>query len=261
MYFKPVDEMSLRHLFSSDYGEAELRMEYLGPVLNATGLIEKSPDCLILDRRESRVKVLRYEFKFLPASKEDFKENKQFDIAIVWKIGSPLTKQRLLNELSTQNDCHEIIVLSEYAAFDNLKEYHTPGPEEFNNMTELRRVILKMEFLSVVVAFIAAKISPKEFSKKTMVAYLKKAGYPEMNKWTTAVGNVAKGKGNIVGALCMKTLKPPLVKKLHGDIYRWNEKINKNGAVVEIEKAIRENFLRTIPDAETINIFVNDVII
>lgn len=55
MYFQPIDEMSLRHLFSSRYAEDILKMSYLGPVLNSSGTPETSPDCLILDKRKKQV--------------------------------------------------------------------------------------------------------------------------------------------------------------------------------------------------------------
>lgn len=44
MINKPIDEMSLRHLFSTNYANNILRIEYWGPVVNNLGQIEPSPD-------------------------------------------------------------------------------------------------------------------------------------------------------------------------------------------------------------------------
>ena len=122
MHFKPIDEMSLRHLFSSCYAEDILKMSYLGPVLNASNTPETSPDCLILDKRERRWRIWRCEFKYIPSSGKDFEHNGQFDIAIVWSIPPTLDKQELEEELLSQNDCQEIIALSEHKDFQHKQE-------------------------------------------------------------------------------------------------------------------------------------------
>lgn len=83
MNFKPVDEMSLRQLFSTEYAKEILGFSYIGPVLNPTGGIDPSPDALVLDMRKNPYKVMRCEFKYIPQSKDDFAHNGKFDIAIV----------------------------------------------------------------------------------------------------------------------------------------------------------------------------------
>lgn len=83
MYFQPVDEMALRHLFSSPLGEDTLRMSYIGPVLNPSGRAQESPECLIQDKRGERWRKLKCEFKYEPVNKQDFAQNGQFDMAIV----------------------------------------------------------------------------------------------------------------------------------------------------------------------------------
>ncbi len=42
MYFKPIDEMSMRQLFSTDYAKHQLKLAYVSPVLNSSGVIESS---------------------------------------------------------------------------------------------------------------------------------------------------------------------------------------------------------------------------
>src|SRR5229473_4014516 len=86
LLFRPSDESSLRHLFSTDYAEEILGLSYVGPVLNPAGVIESSPDCVVLDRRKSPFHPLRCEFKFIPLGKEDFAHNGMFDIAIIWNV-------------------------------------------------------------------------------------------------------------------------------------------------------------------------------
>jgi len=103
MIFRPSDEMSLRHLFSTSYAQEILRLSYVGPVLNPAGMIESSPDCIVLDRRKSPFRPLRCEFKFIPLGKEDFAHNGMFDIAIIWNLQKGQTKDQLLNDLLQQN--------------------------------------------------------------------------------------------------------------------------------------------------------------
>ncbi len=246
MYFKPVDEMSLRHLFSSYLGEEKLKMEYLGPVLNAIGQIEPSPDCLILDRRGNRHEVKRCEFKFAPTCKEDFSHNGQFDIAIIWKVSAPLTKQRLIDELLQQNGCHEVVVLSEYSAFSNLNEYRTLSSKEFNNASieELKEILLRLEIPTVAVAYIAAKISPQVFDMKKMMTFLA-AKYPEVQQM------LPQGKGNVVGKL-LQTRIPLLKALLPRRTYCWNENINAEISSAQIEQIIRINFRSDVPSLENI---------
>ena len=78
MNFKPIDEMSLRHLFSSEYGKNILGMSYIGPVLDQIGKIDPSPDALVLDMRKSPYQVKRCEFKFCPSSLTEFSHNGKY---------------------------------------------------------------------------------------------------------------------------------------------------------------------------------------
>jgi len=245
MYFKPIDEMSLRQLFSSCLGEETLKMEYLGPVLNSAGKIQANPDCLILDRRKERYEVKRCEFKFAPSCKEDFSHNGQFDIAIIWKISAPLTKQRLNDELLRQNGCHEVIILSEDSAFNNLNEYRIMNSKEFNNanIEELEEILLRVEIPTVAAAYIAAKISPQTFDIEKMMTFLL-TKYPEVQQM------LPQGRGNVVGKLLQTRM--PLLKKLRAGTYCWDETINAEIASVQIEKIIRINFRADVPNPENI---------
>ena len=56
MYFKPMDEASLRHLFSSSLCSELLKLHYLGPVLNQSNNIETSPDGIIVDKGKKYIK-------------------------------------------------------------------------------------------------------------------------------------------------------------------------------------------------------------
>jgi len=243
MYFQPIDEMSLRHLFSSRYAEDILKMSYLGPVLNSSGTPETSPDCLILDKREKQWRILRCEFKYIPSGKEDFSDNGKFDVAILWSTAPPLTKEELQKELLAQNGCYKIIILSEYKAFSRLDKYHIPSPKEFSKIDELKRVVLGEPFPTVFSAFIAAKIYPEVFRMDKMVDTLSNR-FPEVKRMKP------RGRANIVSALIQT--EPPLLRRMYGRVYCWNDDINANSAVKEIEEIIRTRFRKDIPDPDII---------
>lgn len=252
MYFQPIDEMALRHLFSSKYGEDVLRMVYLGPVLTSSGKIADSPDCLILDRSEERWERLRCEFKHHPSSKKDFVDNGQFDIAVVWKTLPPSDKQTLSDELRTQNGCRKILILSEEPAFANLPEYRVPEASEFNGVDEVERVILvgvkgNTAYPTVFAAFIAASIYPDTFGIERMVSTLSNR-FPEVKRM------LPRGRANVVAKLLMT--KTPLLERMYAGTYRWTSAINANQARQVIERLIRTHFRREVPGSEDINPFI-----
>jgi len=247
MHFQPIDENSLRHLFSSSYAEDILKMSYLGPVVNESGEIEMSPDCLILDKREKQWRTRRCEFKYTAHGKGDFAQNGNFDIAIVWSISPPLTKQSLLEDLSDQNGCQEIIILNERKAFHDLEKYSIADPKRLNGIEELRRIILKsrkIKYATVFVAFIAAKIYPKKFEIGKLVNVLSNK-FPEVRKMHP------QGRANVVSALIQT--KPPLIRIMHGRVYCWNDSINAHLAVKEMEEIIRTRFYKDIPSSDIID--------
>ena len=249
--FKPIDEMSLRHLFSSRLGEETLLMSYLGPILGPAGMPEENPDCLILDRREKTWKILRCEFKFAPCSKQEFAHNGQFDIAIVWKIRTPSNKQQLLDELKVQNGCQEIIVMSDVSNFLNLEDYHIPTEAEYCGIDKLQGVILGIKinpYPTAFAAYIAASIYPESFKIQKMVSMLANR-FPEVKRMQP------KGRSNVVSKLLQT--KPPLIEFLYSGVYRWNNAIiNANKAVRVLDELIRTRFNREVPDAEVVKSFL-----
>jgi len=247
MHFQPIDENSLRHLFSSSYAEDILKMSYLGPVVNESGEIETSPDCLILDKREKQWRTRRCEFKYIARNKDDFAQNGNFDIAIIWSISPPLTKQSLREDLLDQNGCQDIIILSERKAFHNLEKYPVADPKRLNGIEELRRVILKsrkIKYATVFAAFIAAKIYPEKFEIGKVVNMLS-------NRFSEVRKMRPQGRANVVSALLQT--KPPLIRIMHGRIYCWNDSINAHLAVKEMEEIIRTRFDKDIPSFDIID--------
>ncbi len=249
-YFRPIDEMSLRHLFSSDLGESVLKMSYIGPVLGANGSPETSPDCLILDKRDGKWKIKRCEFKYQPRSKEDFRSNGCFDIAIIWSLPSPLSKENLKNDLLKQNNCEECIVLSEYQVLDRLPEYPSQiDIENFYDSDQLRKALMDIGFPSVYCVYIAAEICPKMFRWKTMKETL-------LSKFAEVRKRQTRGIGNLIGVLVQK--KPYFIVRKNNDLYQFNrEIINPELAKVDIGFVIINNFEKELPDTDTISQFKN----
>ena len=246
MNFQPIDEMSLRHLFSSCFGEDLLKMAYIGPVLNPSNIPETSPDCLILDKRSDKWKILRCEFKFIPIGKIDFEHNGKFDIAIIWDLPPSLKKDKLQSELLIQNGCHEILVFNEIKAFRDLPKYTTPNSHDFDKTKDLERVILKVDFPIVYCAYIAAKIYPNPFRIDKMTEILK-------SRFPTVAKMHPTGRANIVSALLQT--KPPLIKKLYNQVYRWDNGINSIIAANIIGELIQTRFEKDLPDSDTIDLF------
>jgi hypothetical protein len=235
--------MSLRHPFSSRYGEEILRISYLGRVLDASGYPQTSPDCLVLDKRGEEFRVLRCEFKYIPSGKGDFERCGQFHIAVLCRIPSTTTKEELEKELLAQNGCHETVVLSEHKALSELPKYHKPEPEEFSKVDELRSIILKSEYPTVFAAFIAASIHPGTFHIDVMVDRLS-SRFPQVKRMQP------RGRANVVSPL-MQT-KPPLLRHMHGKLYCWTDDINAKRAAAEIGRMIRTYFCKDLPRRDII---------
>lgn len=253
MHFQPIDENSLRHLFSSSYAEDILKMSYLGPAINESGEIETSPDCLILDKREEQWRTRRCEFKYTAYGKGDFTQNGNFDIAILWSMSPPLTKQNLREDLLAQNGCQEIIVLNEHKDFHSLEKYAVIDPKQLNGIEGLRTVLLeipRIKYPTVFAAFIAAKIYPEKFELRKVVNELSKR-FPDVKKMQP------QGKANVVVKLLQT--KPPLIKKMHGRIYRWHDNINAHFAVKEMEEIIGARYDEDIPSSDIIDLLKENV--
>src|SRR5271169_1900019 len=224
MKFKAIDELSLRHLFSSAFAEEVLDLSYLGPVLNSAGAIESSPDCMILDRREHPFKPLRCEFKYVPEGKDAFSHNGRFEIAIVWSLGSGLTKQLLLKALQEQNGCLELIVLTDMKAFRDLPPYSVALLSKLDGLDQITDISVKRDPSTVFAVCIAARLFPDKFEMDRMMSLLS-TRFPELKKMRP------QGRSNVVSA-CLQT-KPPLLEHMHGKFYRWTSEIDSiSGAAV-----------------------------
>lgn len=252
MYFKPIDEMSLRHLATSRYGEEVLKCSYLGPILNPSGEPVDSPDCLLLDRRGKEYKILRCEFKYAPQNHTEFRCNGEFDIAICWQLGGKgLTKEDLKRRLEEQNKCREIIVLSsdyqkEFSGLFDYKEFHDkPGREQEEILQGIRKLTDRIKKMGRVypllfIAYIAAKISPETFSRDKMNEVLVRK---------RIIKTKPKAKGVYIAALNMTNI----IKHMYDEFYCWNECINPHSAIRIIQEVFVEKLKKPLPDSDTIN--------
>ncbi len=243
--FRPVDEMSLRHLFSSSYAQEALHLSYLGPVLSPTGTIESSPDCLVIDRRKRPFRPLRCEFKFIPLGKEDFAHNGQFDIAIVWNLQRGQTKDGLLHDLLQQNGCSELIVLDSIKAFRDLPVYTTDVLPRLANIDVVRDIAIEMSLPTVFAFCLAARAAPGRFDIGRLVELLAKR-FPEVRKMQP------RGRSNVISAGVQT--KPALIERMHGKVYRWASEIDSVSAAAELTELIRVNFDAQDPTAEDLEV-------
>jgi len=243
MNFKPIDEMSLRQLFSTEFAKDILNMSYIGPVLNQMGRVDPSPDALILDMRKSPYRVLRCEFKFQPKSKDAFKDNGKFDIAIVWSIESPMTKEVLTRDLYEQNGCKEIIVCDESSKFHKLPDYEIENIERNFNVESIKNNILKNRsgISSVMVIYIAAKNYPARINSEKMLEML-------MQKYPKLASIPAKGRNNVVGTFIQTS--PPLLKRMYGQVYEWNSDFDSVIGSAVIGELITVNYRENLPTEE-----------
>jgi hypothetical protein len=241
MNFRPIDEMSLRHLFSTKYAQEVLRLSYVGPVLSSAGAIETSPDCVVLDRRSSPFKPLRCEFKYIPTGKGDFAHNGNFDIAIMWSLPQGLSKQELLGDLLKQNGCAEVIVMEEMKAFRDMPTYTTASLSVLGDTEEIRDLALRREFPSVFSLCIAARLFPEKFDMDKMVALLA-SRFPSVRKMQP------RGRANVVSAFIQT--KPPLLEHMHTNYYRWTSEIDSVSAASELTELIMSNFGEHPPSSD-----------
>ena len=248
MYFKPIDEMSLRHLFSTDFAKSQLKLAYVNPVINSSGGTESSPDSLVVDMRGSPYKIKRCEFKLAPENSSIFSHNGNFDIAIIWDYGKSTDKNKLSQELFHQNKCVEIIALSEYKAFKNLPLFDYKYFESKKVIEDVKGLLLKRELHSVVAAYIAAKIYPKPFSIDSLKKYLAK-------KYKSVESMSQQGRGNIITAF-MQT-RPPLIKHMNTTKYRWNDEFDHVVSASSIASTIFENFSSEVPSQDDIDEILN----
>ena len=240
MNFRPIDEMSLRHLFSSQLAKEILNLAYIGPVLDQLGKVDTSPDALILDMRKSPYKTLRCEFKFIPNSKEDFSHNGKFDVAVIWAYGN-IPKEKLQADLLQQNGCYEIIALDELKAFHSLPEYNKEAIGLTQDFRGLKSVILKRDVASVVALYMAASIYPKRFDSERVLDYLAKR-FPHIKAMP------GKAKGNVVGAFIQTN--PPLLEWVFSKNYQWINGYDSLVSSVYLAELIQTNFRVDLPTAD-----------
>jgi hypothetical protein len=253
MNFKPIDEMSLRQLFSTDFSKELLRLSYIGPVLNKnTGKIDDSPDALILDMRKSPHQIKRCEFKYAPKSKGDFSHNGNFDIAVMWSIQPPLTRQQLEKELFEQNGCKELVVLDEVSIFHKLPEYTQENIGlNFNFESDaIKQMVLKNRsgIASVLVIYIAAKIYPERFDSDKMLELMVK-------KFASVASLPGKGRSNVVGTFIQTKL--PLLKRMQGKSYQWNNDFDNVVASSLLAEWITINYRQSLPTADEIRTVID----
>lgn len=240
MNFKPIDEISLRHLFSTEYAKSILEMSYIGPCLNKSGKIDSNSDALILDMRKSPHAVKKCKFKFISSSKSDFARNEKFDVAIIWSIQSPLTKKILSKDLLIQNGCRELIVLDEFDEFHSLTDYDLLNIKRNFNLESLKDMILKIRsgLPSVYVLYLASKIYPKRFESNKTVELL-------LQKFPSVCSMKSQGRGNIVSAFTQTN--PPLIKKMYEKSYKWNNNFDHITSNALLEEIIRVHFESNLP--------------
>jgi hypothetical protein len=242
MNFKPIDEMSLRHLFSRAYAQGVLHLSYIGPVLSSSDVIESSPDCMILDMRSHPFKSLRCEFKFIPSGKDDFHHNGKFDIAVIWSLPKGTSKNQLLAELLEQNGCAELVVLEDLKAFRDLPAYTHASPSKLGGCDTVKALAIEREDLPPVFALcIAAKLYPQKFKMDRMVRLLSKR-FPSIKKMQP------RGRANVVAAFLQT--KPALLERMYGQSYCWTGEIDSVVAAAELSELIRKNFSGEPPSIE-----------
>lgn len=246
MKYKPIDEMSLRHLFSTAFAEEILKLSYLGPVLNPSGSIETSPDCNIFDKRNSPFRIRRCEFKYIASGIRDFKHNGSFDIAIVWSISPNLSKKQLLNDLLKQNGCSELIIMEDYKAFRELPAYTNESLKNLGNIDFIKKLVLKRKLPSVFALYIAANLYPKTFQMDKMVDFLSNR-FPNVKKMQP------RGRANVVSAFIQT--KPPLLEQVRKNTYRWINDVDSKIVVALLNEIIINNFFEIPPSKDDIDTF------
>jgi len=237
MLLRPLDEMSLRQLFSTPFAKELLGLSYIGPVLDQFGKVDTSPDALILDMRKSPYKVLRCEFKFIPNSKDDFSHNGKFDIAVIWSYGK-VEREKLKADLLHQNGCYEIIALEENKAFHSLIEYTNENIKLSQDFTALKTVILKRDPAYVTCLYMAASVYPKRINYEFMIEYLSRR-FPQV------AGMGAKGKSNAVTAFTQTS--PPLMEWVFAKNYSWVKDFDSKIGKAYLAELLQINFRIDLP--------------
>ena len=242
MHYKPVDEDSLRHLFSSEFAEKSIKVSYLGPVLNA-GVIQNSPDCLVIDRRTIPFTIKRCEFKFEPTNINQFAYNGQFELAIIWGVGPGLTIPALQAGLLQQNGCNDIIALNQIIEFQNLPNYILPTPPDIQNLDDLNDILIQSRFETVYTAYCFARAYPDQLDLNKIKIHLRQ-------NFHVFAQTALQGQHNAI--ICLKNRLNPIIELTHQHYYRWYNQRNVNLAIPIIENVIINNFHRALPNTVAI---------
>lgn len=247
-FFKPEDEMSLRHLFENEYVQNRTKLYYVGPVLSDGGVKLTSPDALVLDRSGEKEKVLRAEFKFnLDNGAADFAHNGQFDLAVVWQIPDSWRdrKDQLAQDLLKQNGCRRIVSLADSLPSKSLLDYNLENIALVSQFPakEIENFLVEREPHFVWPLLVAAKISPGNFKLKRLTELLEA-------RFAIVKAMDPRGRANVTTAFFQKTAKFQFIKHMFADSYTWNNSINAAASVVLLEVILRERFKCPLPSED-----------
>ncbi len=236
MRFKPVDEMSLRLLLSTDNAQKVLDIEYLGPVLNSSGNTETSPDAMVLDKRGDTAVKVRCEYKVHVTSSSNFSQNGTFGLAIAWSISKHLAKDReareeLESSLLENHSCSELIILSDFKFFRDLPDYNLKNLNNVEPTTYFDELCSKRSLPSLMALYVAVKIYPRRFDLDKVVSHFTKL-FPE------PMDIAAQGRANIITAF-MQT-KPALLHRVYNKCYKWSNVIDRNIALASLELMLQD---------------------
>lgn len=245
MLNKPIDEMSLRQLFSTDYSSNILKIQYWGPVLNHLGEIEQSPDCLVLDKRKNPFVFRKCEFKFIPEGASRFKDNGYFDIAIIWDLPQNLTRENLLQQLRQQNKCQEVLVLNEMRDFRRLPAYSIPDKINFFLIEKLRDYLVSREPDIIYSAYLIAKSYPIKIDSLKL-ANLVANNFQRIKEM--------KPQGRVNAIIGSTQMQPAPIEFKHGNNYCWNDDFDPVESVNMMEELFRNNFQIEIPNRDLVEI-------
>ena len=238
MHFKPIDENSLRHLFSSELGEKVLKISYLGPVMNGQ-VIQGSPDCLVVDKNTNPFSIKRCEFKFEPANINEFQHNGRFDIAIIWGLGGGMTLPRLEAGLLQQNGCNQIIALNQIIEFQDLPDYNIPVGQDIQNVSDIHGIMIRNRFETAYIAYCFALAYPQQLHLQRIKEHLRLnfPGFARIHR---------NGQHNVIIGLANR--HNPIIENTHGEYYIWNHARNLTLATQIIRDSILRNFRRALPN-------------
>lgn len=244
MLHKPIDEMSLRHLFSTNFSKEILKIEYWGPVLNHLQEIEPSPDCLVIDKRQEPFLLKKCEFKFFPTSIKDFQHNGTFDIAIIWDLPNRIDRNLFKQNLREQNKCLEIIVLTDLIQFRRIPDYSIDLQANFALIQKMEKFLLSKEIDVVFSAYLIASAYPQNINSDKLANLLSDRFQRIRNMSPT-------GRSNSISRFLQTN--PPLIKHRYSNNYCWNNDFEPKIAIRIMERLMIENFKIDIPSLDLIS--------